>query len=348
MAAKDAPYRRMPGRPFALFTTASLWQGEDHLLFVETVLFREQHKRFYFNDIQSIVLQRTGTHLVLSSVWTALALLFFTLALAASGPVYVTGTLAVIFGSALLVNIIKGPTCMVYLQTAVQIQKISCLKRVRTAGKALTRIKTLVEERQGTWQRQQSGAARQNAPPVGVNTSVAVVMRPHEAQPKGRYKSLLHRILFSVLLAMGVLGTVQLFLKSLPIGFLEALLHAAALILSIVALARWFRHIKGSLIAKINWMAFFFICLVTGVGYVLFFVVTLRNPELNYHHWAMFKLMFELQATDHPLALTGNIIYAGGCLLVGALGLLAIRREPVLGKPSGPSSADKTPPGQTP
>ena len=106
----------------------------------------------------------------------------------------------------------------------------------------------------------------------------------------------------------------------------DTLLHAAVQILVIAALTRWYRQIKESMISRINWMALCFILFQTLVGYGLFLAVSFRNPMINYHHWEMFKLMFQLQTADHPLALTGNLVYSGGNLVLGLLGLIAMRR----------------------
>lgn len=321
----------MPGRPFLPFYTGSLWQGPDHLLWVETVLFKESYKRFYYSDIQSVVLQRTGTHLIWTFVWAALALLFGAIAFWVPGSPYVSGTFMAIFLAALLMNIIMGPGCSVYLQTAVQRQKIWSLKRVRTANKVMTRIKAFVEKQQGAWEKQKSmdaqKAALNSAPADSVGVPGISLPGTSEKVPQGPFKPLLHQILFGLFLVMGIFGCVQILLKNLPLGLMETLIHGAVQIMVIVALVRWYRHLKGTMIAKINWLALAFVVIQTAIGYGLYFAVSFQNPEINYHHWAMFKKMFELQMTDHPMALAGNIIYGGGSLLLGAFGLLAVQRQ---------------------
>jgi len=304
-------------------------QGPDHLLCVESVFMKESYKRFYYNDIQSIVLQRTGTHLAWSFVWGALALLFGLIAWLVPGTPTVSLIFLGVFVMALLANIAMGPTCRVYLQTAVQLQKISALRRERSANKAINRIKALVEEKQGQW-KNQDDPRTQKAAPDAVSHRVPHFPRHPAAmsqeEPQGPFKPLLHRILFALFLTMGALGGLQLLLKSLTIGLFETLLHGAVQVMVIVALVRWYRHLKGTLIAKLNWIALVFVAIQTAIGYAMYFAVSFRNPEINYHHWAMFKLMFELQMTDHPLALAGNIFYAGGSLLLGVFGMLMVQR----------------------
>ena len=343
MAKKEQRYRKLPGRPLFSYAAKSLWQGSDHLLYVESLFFKERYKRFHYNDIQFLLLKRTTIHWAWSFVWGALTLLFGIIAAAVSDAPYVSGTLLVASIAALSANLIMGPCCTVYLQTAVQVQKLANLRRLRTANKVMTIIKALVEEHQGAWKEQQNPEVQstlfQASPPSPPDLPVASVLEEDKAsEPKGPYKSLLHQILFGLLIAMGVIGAVQVFIKSLPIGLFETFLQGAAQIMVIVALVRWFKHLKGTLIAKFNWLALVFIAVQTIIGYGLYMMVSIRNPEINYHHWAMFKLMFETQMSDHPLALAANIIFAGGSLLLGAFGFLVVQRHGVTLSSSVPTT----------
>ena len=51
-------YRKLPGRRRGFIFSASLWTGADHLLSVKSTRFQEHYKRFYFRDIQAIVITR--------------------------------------------------------------------------------------------------------------------------------------------------------------------------------------------------------------------------------------------------------------------------------------------------
>ncbi len=331
MARKERIYRRLPGRPFSPFGVSSFWHGPDHLLLVESAFFKERYRRFYYKDIQAVVMHRTSLHWVWTALWSGLALLFGIIVFMTPGTHYVSATLLAISLAALAVNLILGPCCRVFLQTAVQRQHLRTLKRVRAAAKTMDRIKSLVEAQQGTWEKHKSAEAQEKkvsapsvSPPIQQDTPPASAV---EKAPAGLFRPLLHRILFGLLIAAGVLGGIQLYLKSLPLGLLEALMHAVLLVMVIVTMVRWYRHLKGTVISKINWLALILIVFYSAVGYVLYFAVSFRYPEITYHNWAMFKRMFELQTVDHPLALTSNIIYAGGCLLFGIFGMLAVQKN---------------------
>ena len=332
MAEKEQKYRKLPGRPIISYSARSLWQGSDHLLYVESMFFKERYKRFRYNDIQFLLLKRNSVHLAWTFVWGGLALLFGIIAVAVSEAPIVSGTLLGFALAALAANLIMGPCCTVYLQTAVQVQKLANVRRVRTANKLISRIKILVEEHQGPWQAPQSADEQETLFQASTASThdgpiASVLEESKTSEIKGPYNSLLHQILFGLLIIIGVIGATQVFLKNMPLGLIETLLQGAAQILVIVTLVRWYRHLKGTLIGKFNWVALIFIAVQSIIGYGLYMVVSIQNPEVNYHHWTMFKLMFEIQMSDHPLALAGNIIFAGGSLLVGAFGLLVVRRQ---------------------
>jgi hypothetical protein len=67
-------YKKLPGRHVSIFGVKCLWQGPDHLLWVEAALGQEHYRRFYYKDIQAIVLQRTSRHNYWSVAWGVLSL----------------------------------------------------------------------------------------------------------------------------------------------------------------------------------------------------------------------------------------------------------------------------------
>src|SRR5258706_16109827 len=54
---------------------SSLWLGKDHLLVIETNGYTESYKRFYFRDLQAIILWKTNRWLIGALVFGLLAAL---------------------------------------------------------------------------------------------------------------------------------------------------------------------------------------------------------------------------------------------------------------------------------
>ncbi len=148
MSENNQKYRKLPARPFSLMGTHRLWQGPDHLLWVENIMGQENYRRFYYKDIQAIILKRTIQHRYWSIAWCALGFLFGAAALFADSALYACGSISFFFFACLVVNLLLGPACDVYLQTAVQLQRVF-LGRLKKAQRILNRLKELIEAQQG-------------------------------------------------------------------------------------------------------------------------------------------------------------------------------------------------------
>lgn len=158
---------------FALVTTSrsSLWLGKDHLLVIDTSGYTESYKRFRFRDIQALVFCRTDTWLYQAVILAAFAAFFGLIALLGGGPViaWIFGSLAVIFGVCVLVDLLLGPTSKCYVQTAVQTEQLAPLARLRRAQRVLATLRPLIIGAQGELPREIAGSGVQ-APAVPPST----------------------------------------------------------------------------------------------------------------------------------------------------------------------------------
>jgi hypothetical protein len=160
MSKAPKEYQRLPGRGMRvegnrLFAVSrsicSLWQGGDHLLLVDRTGYTESYKRFYFRDIQAVVIRKTNKAAVGNYIMGLLALLFAAWALnVVNLPGRVTlWIIAGFFGFFTLLNLWRGPTCVTHIKTAVQTEQLPPWNRLRTARKGKQRIRTLLLQAQG-------------------------------------------------------------------------------------------------------------------------------------------------------------------------------------------------------
>ena len=162
MAKTPTEYQRLPGRGMrvegfrlAAFSRSfcTLWLGEDHLLLVDRTSFTETYKRFYFRDIQAVIIRKTIKAAVWTGILVFLAFLFFIWALAVENmPGRVT--LWIFFGFFAIfafVNLIVGPTCVAHIKTPVQTEQLPSWTRLRTARKGMERIRPKILEAQGAY-----------------------------------------------------------------------------------------------------------------------------------------------------------------------------------------------------
>ena len=151
MAEKD--YQRLTrtaGRNFLGITRASLWLGSDHLLCVETTGYSEIYKRFYFRDVEVIVVRGNNARNIWTMVWSVAVFLFFVFGLVAdeTAAKVVYLCLAGVAAVALVINLVLGPTCKCEIRTLVQTEPLP-LSRVRAVRKFLDRVRPLIASAQG-------------------------------------------------------------------------------------------------------------------------------------------------------------------------------------------------------
>jgi len=148
MLKKDPGYRRLKLGRAGLTSTSSFWQAPDHLLIVEVTGCVEKYRRFYFRDIQAVIIQKTKTRL-----WWSIGLvmgLLFMLAILVqvnwgmqsddAPAFFICAFLALCLIVALAGSFLSGPTCTVLIRTAVQTQVLPNINRRKKADKLVEQI----------------------------------------------------------------------------------------------------------------------------------------------------------------------------------------------------------------
>ncbi len=148
---KLSPARRMRGFSVVSVTRSNLWLGSDHLLCIESEGFNESYRRFYFRDIQAVILRRTLRARAIGLVSGIPAVFLAVAAIAVTDTFgrWLLAVLATLCAIPFVVNLIYGPTCTCQLRTAVQTEDVPSLGRVRRARRVLNRIRPLIAEAQG-------------------------------------------------------------------------------------------------------------------------------------------------------------------------------------------------------
>ena len=178
MARATNPYTKLAGR--GLRRTAlglsgarcQLWVGDDHLLVVDFTIATEEYRRFYFRDIEALVIRRTANRQVLNWIMGVLAVL-------TAAPFFIgwlsersTGLLVSSIGVVLFwlifiaINSLRGATCQTHIRTAAQTEQLPTLGRLPVARKALARLQPLILAAQGETTPEELAAAPWMAPEV--------------------------------------------------------------------------------------------------------------------------------------------------------------------------------------
>jgi len=156
--ARIKEFIKLPGKRILTlgFARNSLWLGKDHLLHVINRGYTEEYRRFYYRDIQAILVRETSigkTFSIILGIIAGVSLFFLALGwfvwkweTFALIPMAIAAFLWIVL---FLVQIASGPTCICHLRTAVQFEHLPSLRRVRTARKAIAMLRHRVEAVQG-------------------------------------------------------------------------------------------------------------------------------------------------------------------------------------------------------
>ena len=334
MSAKE--YRRLPGRglrrigPVAFWrTTNRLWLGSDHLLSSDSTGYTEEYRRFYFRDLQAIILRRTDR----GRNWTAgLAFLTICFALAgyALGPVgaAVLWSLAALLLLSLAINAARGPTCTCHLQTAVQFEELPALGRVRAARKALAQLRAVIEETQGVLSGEEVARRLQDqVPTMGAQDQPAPVRVIRSATlpggvsaPTNPYTGHFHTWLFGLLLLTSAWTVLDFFARHVAMVWTGALIGLGSALAVILALVRQSRSAVSRRVQSLTWVTLAFIIVNTIIGYAVFIGIVISNHGQVPDQLEYIRMIAELPLTSPWLR--AAIAFSGmGSLLLGALGL---------------------------
>jgi hypothetical protein len=129
----------------------TLWMGKDHLLLVSRTGYTETYKRFYFRDIQAVLIRKTAAAAVGNAVLAILAITLILFGIAVSdsigrGFLFFFGGF---FALLLLINLWRGSTCVTHIKTAVQTEQLAAWGRMRAARKGMAILRPRLQEAQG-------------------------------------------------------------------------------------------------------------------------------------------------------------------------------------------------------
>jgi hypothetical protein len=312
MAAEKIRYKRLPGRLQGIVHTASLWLGDDHLLAVSGWRLTEDYKRFYYRDIQAVVITR-APRLIVPLPWVVVVLGLAITALIANANAVewlVEGCESLLMISGLYLLIVSlAFSCRCRIQTAVSCQELPSLCRLGAARRAVAIIERRIGEVQGAlvenWMASlPSSFAPELVPPP--TSQEAASPRPRAAAVElALYASLLVGGGWLFRWPMGTLWTITLALETLlGVGVLiDGRLHRRARSASVVAA-----------------MA---MVLAGAVAYADNFVAAFRQAAANPGRINMTIMPKYLGHTPFL-----REIYAAGCLVLFAAGVFSVLLRP--------------------
>jgi len=149
LMAEQFHYKKLPGHRRGFLRGASVWLGPDHLLLVRSLRFREEYKRYYFRDIQAIVMAKVPRFHISTRAAVLAALCLPAFLTARTGILFSTWKAAAVLLVLVwvLVSALRSCRCRIY--TAVSADDLPSLYRAWTAHRLLRRVQPLIQQAQG-------------------------------------------------------------------------------------------------------------------------------------------------------------------------------------------------------
>lgn len=330
--SKQQRYRRLPG---GRLTRHALWQGSDHILNVRRQAFSESYTRFFFRDIQALLIQQTGTWKILLAIFGLLAGFtgWFTLLSDSLGFQIFWGVIFGIFGGLFLGNWLLGPTCRCYLVTAVSRYYLPSLSRIKTADKLMGRLRPLIQNAQKDIQidmtepAESSPSTTSAGNPFYLRTSPDAL--PPEAPPKPvkRYEGTAHLVVFGALLLSGVVTGISLFFYHAGLVVLYWVSVLSVSVCVIIALIKQHGTNITSALKGITWGTFGYVAASYLTGYAFFMMVTIKSameagPRYGTQdELEVYRAILNLSPQESPVFFSLYLVLAGIAFLLAGLGL---------------------------
>ena len=333
MADQPDKYYRLPGRRLSPFVARySLWLGRDHLLCVSKRGYSESYRRYYYRDVQALIIQQTERGRTLNvafaclAVFTAILLVSLSLPpVGIGGMMFAVAPLCVIFLALLAINILRGPTCVCHLRTAVHVEPLTSLGRVRAARTAVDLLRPLIERAQGgplgleelSTKTAEMAQAVRSEPAASTPAPVG-----RTSEQKVHYDGTAHKVLFSVLLVDVIHTCAHLLTNHIVVHVLSTALAVGWIGSVVVALIKQRGSDMPKTLQGLTWAALAYLVLFS-FAFSTFYQIA-AFPDANYA-WDYITLSMRMSPWEHPVLLV-IVVASGVCsLLLGVFGLMLLR-----------------------
>jgi len=147
---------RLPGSArhfFGVGGYAELWLASDELYYLTGSTFAEHHMRFRLRDIQAITLTETKSYAYMTATLIIVGICGFFAGFLMPYTFevldfFLSAVIPFIVFLALILHLGRGPSCVVTLHTRAHTVRLSCLRRQRTAIRAIAALHQAIEQNQ--------------------------------------------------------------------------------------------------------------------------------------------------------------------------------------------------------
>lgn len=325
MSKQENEYQRLPGR--TVFRPNRLYLGRDHLLRVNSNGWTENYRRFYFSDIQALIICRDNRGLIWNvalACFTALALFSIFIEKGAAGR-FTLEILAGFCGGLLFINMMRGPTCCVRIYTPIGGESLPSVNRMSSATRLLDLIKPKVQAAQGELSAGEMPAKLQET----ARAAIVSPVRRAENSTKNDYAGTMHVWMFYVLFAVAGIVGIEIFSRTVWITIISALSGFLLACLTVLALVKQQKSNIGDGLCKLSWAVLGYVIAGFVAGYALLIYTTVSHASQQPHHQNMnndplsiYRWIAEIPLLNNPWLLGMSLLFVVMAVLIGVPGLI--------------------------
>jgi hypothetical protein len=315
-------YQRIPVRRFA---KSQCLLGADHLLHVRRSFYIERYRRFYYRDIQSIVLQSNSQQFYKLLILGVLILLGFLSALINIRMLWITAIAALPF---IMYILWLGPHCSVMINTAVQRETLSGLNTLKRAQKALAYLVPRIEEAQ--LELELEVQSRPESEPQRVETPrTSKKAKLESALPASNYNGWAHGFYYLLLLTSAGLDFSCFYsTHTYVISCINVGVMILALLFFLMALIKQQHSRLSKLTFKVSFISIGYWVINIGISCVASIVFSFQNPGQQRTEWDIMQEMLNWSPHDNMSTKVYFIVNISSALIFGLLGLLTFKKLP--------------------
>ncbi len=329
MAKKQKKYNRLPGKKRGLLGYNTLWLGPDHMLAVVDRTFAEDYKRFYYRDIQAVTIRKIESFKIVATIIAAVSslLVLFTFFFKEPWSIFF-GVMSGVFFFGLIMYLIAGASYECYIKTAVQIEKLPSIFRLKTYEKVMNLLRPMIEEAQGTMPVE---TIRENISRIlKENSDANSRRRPVRPQQVRHENGGWHKASFGMLLFSGLIYFTGLFYHNVALSAFGTIISVLISIVLIISLIKQNNSDMAKSVRLLTWATFGYFCIDFVLGNILFFILFFKNidnSEIINNHFLMMKMVLEMSPDQSPFVMGCYIFSVVSTWSLGISGLILLKKS---------------------
>jgi hypothetical protein len=300
------------------FRVAKLWQGKDHLLLSESTGYAEDYKRFYFRDIQAVLMRPHNQRAVWNLVWgLLLAISLMPMATLGAKGAYFFWFCTAFFTLCLVINNVLGPGCQCHLKTAIQTVELPITRR-RRVEKIMARLQAPIEAAQ-----QDLSGFRSQAPssPAGASATDTFQMVPPSTAAKKPFRPHAHWSLYGMLIGGALLEVGRFFTLNFTYYLLDCAVILGVVIPMILALIWQSNSEVPKSLRRVTVGVLFYVSASYFFGVIWGFILGIQHPQMARDQWGLLKWVASQPPDSSTLS---SIIVAFHIFFASLLGVIGI------------------------